>query len=244
VLHNGGEHLSGRLTGVTPTAAYVDHHRVPSGRCLRPTSRHRELGQEQHNKEQDHQCRTSTRRTRGPTTLRRRCGGTTRRPIARARRAGRPVVVAPSRRPDLDVTHSSPIAAFYPPSHAGGGLPTSTSSSLPIDRAPVAASRPPKTRLSPPEHTRRTDRAESPPHNSENYRVDDGQVECACRGREPGPTDPGVADRDGRAHLGVTAQRTPPESRWRRRGRGSSMSDAWTISGPLHTPNAVIQGQP
>jgi pimeloyl-ACP methyl ester carboxylesterase len=57
---------------------------------------------------------------------------------------GVPVVVAPSRRPDADVTHSSPIAAFYPPSHAGGGLPTSTSSSLPIDRPPVAASRPPE----------------------------------------------------------------------------------------------------
>src|SRR4029450_226136 len=29
---------------------------------------------------------------------------------------GVPVVVTPSRRPDPDVTHSSPIAAFYPPS--------------------------------------------------------------------------------------------------------------------------------
>ena len=28
VLHTGGEHLSGGLVGVTPTAAYVDHHRV------------------------------------------------------------------------------------------------------------------------------------------------------------------------------------------------------------------------
>ncbi len=54
-----------------------------------------------------------------------------------------PVVVAPSRRPDPDVTHSSPIAGtFCPPSHAGGGLPNPSSSSRPIDRAPVAASRP------------------------------------------------------------------------------------------------------
>ena len=36
---------------------------------------------------------------------------------------GVPVVIAPSGRTDPDVTHSSPIAAFYPPSHAGGGLP-------------------------------------------------------------------------------------------------------------------------
>ena len=59
---------------------------------------------------------------------------------------GIPEVVAPSRRPDRDVTHSLPIAAFYPPSHAGGGLPTSTSSPLPIDCAPVATSRPSETR--------------------------------------------------------------------------------------------------
>src|SRR5215211_2607435 len=38
---------------------------------------------------------------------------------------GVPVVVAPSGRTDTDVTHSSPIAAIYPPSHAGGGLATS-----------------------------------------------------------------------------------------------------------------------
>src|SRR5512133_188306 len=41
---------------------------------------------------------------------------------------GVPVVVAPSRGPDPDLTHSSPIAAFHPPSHAGAGLSTSTSS--------------------------------------------------------------------------------------------------------------------
>jgi hypothetical protein len=58
---------------------------------------------------------------------------------------GVPVVVTPSRRTDPDVTHSSPIAAFYPPSHAGGGLPTSTPSPLPTGRPPVAASRPPVT---------------------------------------------------------------------------------------------------
>ena len=57
---------------------------------------------------------------------------------------GVPVLVTPSGRTNPDVTHSSPIAAFYPPSHAGGGLPTSTSSSLPIDRRlPRAASRGP-----------------------------------------------------------------------------------------------------
>ena len=44
---------------------------------------------------------------------------------------GVPVVVAPSRRTDPDVTHSSPIIALFPPTHPGGGLPTSTSSSLP-----------------------------------------------------------------------------------------------------------------
>jgi hypothetical protein len=44
---------------------------------------------------------------------------------------GVPVVVAPSRGPDPDFTHSSPIAAFHPPSHAGAGLPASTSSPLP-----------------------------------------------------------------------------------------------------------------
>src|SRR5215213_7659145 len=41
---------------------------------------------------------------------------------------GVPVVVAPSRRPDPNVTHPSPNAAFHLPSHAGGGLPTSSSS--------------------------------------------------------------------------------------------------------------------
>jgi hypothetical protein len=96
----------------------------------------------------------------------------------------------------------------------------------------------PTTRLSPPEHTRLTDRAESALRTSENHRVDDRQVERACRGREPGPTDPGVADRDGRVHLGVTARRTPPESRWRRRGRGSSMSHAWAMNGPFRMANA------
>ena len=67
------------------------------------------------------------------------------------------------------------------------------------------------------------------------FRVDDGQGERAGRGREPGPTDPGVADREGGAHLGVTAQPTTPESRWRRRGRGSSMSHAWATNGPVST---------
>jgi len=29
VIHSGGEHLSGRLAGVTTTEAYVGHHRIP-----------------------------------------------------------------------------------------------------------------------------------------------------------------------------------------------------------------------
>jgi hypothetical protein len=36
------------------------------------------------------------------------------------------------------------------------------------------------------------------------------------------------------------AEFTPPESRWRRRGRGSSMSHAWAINGPLRMAMAVI----
>jgi hypothetical protein len=61
-----------------------------------------------------------------------------------------------------------------------------------------------------------------------------------------GPTDPGVADRDGRAHLGVTAQRTPPESRWRRRGRGSSMSVAHgecRSSGPAMSAHGCLNAR-
>src|SRR5512132_1861483 len=58
---------------------------------------------------------------------------------------GVPVVVAPSRGPDPDLTHSSPIAAFCPPSHAGAGLSTSTLSPVPIDHPPVAPASLPTT---------------------------------------------------------------------------------------------------
>jgi hypothetical protein len=124
---------------------------------------------------------------------------------------GVPVVVAPSRRPDPDVTHSSPIAAVYPPSLAGGGLLKSTSSSLPIDRPPVAASRPPDNKaLTARAHsTNRPSRVRTTQLRELSCRH--GQAERARRGPEPGPTDPGVAARDGGVHLGVTAQRTPPQ---------------------------------
>jgi hypothetical protein len=79
--------------------------------------------------------------------------------------------------------------------------------------------------------------------------------ELSCRQRTSGTRMPrtraranrsrSVADRDGRVHLGgmaeftcVTAQLTPPESRWCRRGRGSSMSHAWAINGPFRMANA------
>jgi len=84
---------------------------------------------------------------------------------------GVPVVVAPSRRPDPDVTHSSPIAAVYRVmlEAAYSNPPRLLSQSIALRSRPAGL---PTTRLSPPEHTRRTDRAASAPHNSENYRVD------------------------------------------------------------------------
>jgi hypothetical protein len=119
-----------------------------------------------------------------------------------------------------------------------GKIPKAPTGS-PANSAPIAASRPPKTRLSARAHS--TNRPS---------RVRTTQLrELSCRRRtsgtriaSQGPIDPGVADRDGRAHCGVTAQHTPPESRWRRRGRGSSMSDAWATNGPLRTANAVHPG--
>src|SRR5215212_6055214 len=56
---------------------------------------------------------------------------------------GVPVVVAPSRRPDPDVTHSS-HRRLLPTESCWRWLIHTTSSALPIDRPPVAASRPPR----------------------------------------------------------------------------------------------------
>jgi Restriction endonuclease len=144
---------------------------------------------------------------------------------------GVPVVVAPSGRTDPDVTHSSPIAAFYPPSHAGGGLPNIHLVFSPNRSRPAGLA---TTRLSPPEHTRRTDRASShraPPRiivsTTDKWNA---HAEDASQGQQiPG------------WRIGM-AEFTPPESRWRRRGRGSSMSHAWAINGPLRMAMAVIHG--
>ena len=98
-----------------------------------------------------------------------------------------PVVVAPSRRTNPDVTHSSPIAAFYPPSHAEGGLPTSTSSSLPIDRS------------HPPEHTRPT---EPSPHHT--------TLRFSCRRRTRGTRRPRTRARANRSRCGGSGRRSSP----------------------------------
>jgi hypothetical protein len=57
---------------------------------------------------------------------------------------GVPVVVAPSRGPDPDFTHSSPIAAFYPRVMLELASPRPDRLLSPIDGPPVAASRPPE----------------------------------------------------------------------------------------------------
>src|SRR4029450_11379132 len=55
---------------------------------------------------------------------------------------GVPVVVAPSRGPDPDFTHSSPIAAFYPRVMLELASPRPHRLLSSIDGPPVAASRP------------------------------------------------------------------------------------------------------
>jgi hypothetical protein len=68
-------------------------------------------------------------------------------------------------------------------------------------------------------------------------------VEPARRGREPGPTDPGGADRDGRAHLGVTAQRTLPESLAPTRS-GSDRRSAHRRARPMEPPRDAYRSGP
>jgi hypothetical protein len=150
------------------------------------------------------------------------------------------VVVAPSRRPDPDVTHSPPSP---PSTHrvmleaAYSHPPRLLSQSIALRSRPAGL---PTTRLSPPEHTRRTDRAASAPHNSENYRVDTDKRNAMPRTRARASRSR-CGGSGWRSSPGVTAQRTPPESRWRRCGRGSSMSDAWAINGPLRTANGALR---
>jgi hypothetical protein len=155
---------------------------------------------------------------------------------------GVPMVVAPSGRTDSDVTHSSPIAAFYPRVMLEVAYPHPTRILSQSIRGQPASR---KKAL--------TARAHSTNRPS---RVRTAHLrELSCRQRTSGTRMPrtraranrsrSVADRDGRVHLGgmaeftcVTARLPPPESRWCRRGRGSSMSHAWAINGPLRMANA------
>jgi hypothetical protein len=80
---------------------------------------------------------------------------------------GVPVVVAPSRGPDPDLTHCSSITAFCPPSHAGAGLSTSTSSpfqliTLRSRPASLSETNTPRSRL-PPRRRRRPNRLNARP---------------------------------------------------------------------------------
>ena len=114
---------------------------------------------------------------------------------------GVPVVVAPSRRTNPDVTHSSPIPGFCPPSHAEDDLPTSTSSSLPIDRPPVAASRPPDNKAL-------TARAHSTNRPS---RVRTTQLrELSCRRRTSGTRMPRTRARPNGSRCGGSGWQSSP----------------------------------
>jgi hypothetical protein len=127
-------------------------------------------------------------------------------PIPRCQRGlvqdGVPVVVAPSRRPDPDVTHSPPS----PPSTHRVMLEAAYSHPPRLLSQSIAL------------------RSRQPASRQQGSHRQSTRSRCGGSGWRSSP--------------GVTAQRTPPESRWRRCGRGSSMSDAWAINGPLRTANA------
>jgi hypothetical protein len=101
----------------------------------------------------------------------------------------------------------------------------------------------PTTRLSPPQHTRPTDRAESAPHNSDNFVSTTDRWNAHAEDASQGQQIPVWRDRDGRAHLGVTAQRTTPESRWRRRGVGQTGGQPTHTVADMSDP-AHAQGTP
>jgi hypothetical protein len=166
-------------------------------------------------------------------------------PIPRCQRRpvqnGVPVVVTPSRRPDPNLTHSSPNAAFHP-TKSGWRWPT---------HIHLIFSRPLSDRSQPTSRKQ----GQSPPHaHSTNRpsRVRTTQfrelscrrrtLERACRGREPRANRTRCGGSGWQSSLGLTAQRTLPASRWLRRGRGSSISHAWAINEPLRTANASHPG--